>query len=118
MDYFTCRSSPWVISFSVLPGVYSRLEACFILQRAYGFFFIQLLVPATALVIMSWLPLRMVSETSLGELVEIILAITFLYYSYNSVMPKVSYVKAMYGHSKNFPLLVTDDFCRLSCHFQ
>ncbi|VDM11235.1 unnamed protein product [Wuchereria bancrofti] len=60
-----------------------RLYVCFVFDRSSGFCLIQLVVPSTAVVITSW------------DMVSIILAITFLIFSYNEMMPRVSYIKAM-----------------------
>uniref|UniRef100_A0A0R3RK70 Neur_chan_LBD domain-containing protein n=1 Tax=Elaeophora elaphi TaxID=1147741 RepID=A0A0R3RK70_9BILA len=68
---------------SYATGNYSRLYVCFVFDRSSGFCLIQLVVPATAVVITSW------------DMVSIILAITFLIFSYNEMMPRVSYIKAM-----------------------
>lgn len=76
-------------------GTYSRLECCFFFVRSAGFHFVQLFIPATAIVITSWLALWMKRESTFSDMIQVILAITFLYYSYNTVMPKVSYIKAM-----------------------
>ncbi|GMR47748.1 hypothetical protein PMAYCL1PPCAC_17943, partial [Pristionchus mayeri] len=76
-------------------GDYSRLYVCFVFSRAAGFCFLQLIVPSTAVVITSWVCLWMENETSFQDMISIILTITFLLFSYNEVMPRVSYLKAM-----------------------
>uniref|UniRef100_A0A915AAL4 Neurotransmitter-gated ion-channel ligand-binding domain-containing protein n=1 Tax=Parascaris univalens TaxID=6257 RepID=A0A915AAL4_PARUN len=76
-------------------GNYSRLYVCFVFARASGFCFLQLIVPSTAVVITSWVSLWMESETEFQDMISIILAITFLIFSYNEMMPRVSYIKAM-----------------------
>ncbi|VIO94541.1 excitatory GABA receptor EXP-1A, putative [Brugia malayi] len=76
-------------------GNYSRLYVCFVFDRSSGFCLIQLVVPSTAVVITSWVSLWMESETEFQDMVSIILAITFLIFSYNEMMPRVSYIKAM-----------------------
>ncbi|VDN04486.1 unnamed protein product [Thelazia callipaeda] len=76
-------------------GNYSRLYICFIFNRAAGFCFLQLIIPSTAIVITSWVSLWMENETSFQDMISIILTITFLLFSYNEVMPRVSYIKAM-----------------------
>uniref|UniRef100_A0A915PDD2 Neurotransmitter-gated ion-channel transmembrane domain-containing protein n=1 Tax=Setaria digitata TaxID=48799 RepID=A0A915PDD2_9BILA len=76
-------------------GNYSRLYVCFLFNRSSGFCLIQLVVPSTAVVITSWVSLWMESETEFQDMVSIILAITFLIFSYNEMMPRVSYIKAM-----------------------
>ncbi|CAJ0950758.1 unnamed protein product, partial [Mesorhabditis belari] len=76
-------------------GDYSRLYVCFVFTRAAGFCFLQLIIPSTAVVITSWVSLWMENETSFQDMISIILTITFLLFSYNEVMPRVSYIKAM-----------------------
>ncbi|VDM36508.1 unnamed protein product [Toxocara canis] len=76
-------------------GNYSRLYVCFVFTRSSGFCFLQLIVPSTAVVITSWVSLWMESETEFQDMISIILAITFLIFSYNEMMPRVSYIKAM-----------------------
>ncbi|VDO24919.1 unnamed protein product [Heligmosomoides polygyrus] len=77
------------------PGNYSRLYVCFVFSRSSGFCFLQLIIPSTAVVITSWVSLWMESETEFQDMISIILAITFLIFSYNEMMPRVSYIKAM-----------------------
>uniref|UniRef100_A0AAF5DMB1 Uncharacterized protein n=1 Tax=Strongyloides stercoralis TaxID=6248 RepID=A0AAF5DMB1_STRER len=76
-------------------GTYSRLYICFIFKRSIGYCFLQLIIPSTAIVITSWVSLWMDNQTSFHDMISIILAITFLLFSYNEVMPRVSYIKAM-----------------------
>uniref|UniRef100_A0A915DVT7 Uncharacterized protein n=1 Tax=Ditylenchus dipsaci TaxID=166011 RepID=A0A915DVT7_9BILA len=76
-------------------GNYSRLYVCFVFARASGFCFLQLIIPSTAVVITSWVALWMESETEFQDMISIILAITFLIFSYNEMMPRVSYLKAL-----------------------
>ncbi|KAI1727592.1 neurotransmitter-gated ion-channel ligand binding domain-containing protein [Ditylenchus destructor] len=76
-------------------GNYSRLYVCFTFARASGFCFLQLIIPSTAVVITSWVALWMESETEFQDMISIILAITFLIFSYNEMMPRVSYLKAL-----------------------
>uniref|UniRef100_A0A0N4WAR0 Neur_chan_LBD domain-containing protein n=1 Tax=Haemonchus placei TaxID=6290 RepID=A0A0N4WAR0_HAEPC len=76
-------------------GNYSRLYVCFVFSRSSGFCFLQLIIPSTAVVITSWVSLWMESETEFQDMISIILAITFLIFSYNEMMPRVSYIKAM-----------------------
>ncbi|CAI4221114.1 unnamed protein product [Auanema sp. JU1783] len=80
---------------SYATGNYSRLYVCFVFSRAAGFCFLQLIIPSTAVVITSWVSLWMENETSFQDMISIILTITFLLFSYNEVMPRVSYIKAM-----------------------
>ncbi|VDD94956.1 unnamed protein product [Enterobius vermicularis] len=76
-------------------GTYDRLYICFVFTRSSGFCFLQLILPSTAVVITSWVSLWMESETEFQDMISIILAITFLVFSYNEMMPRVSYIKAM-----------------------
>ncbi|VDM99284.1 unnamed protein product [Thelazia callipaeda] len=76
-------------------GNYSRLYVCFLFIRSSGFCLMQLVVPSTAVVITSWVSLWMESDTEFQDMISIILAITFLIFSYNEMMPRVSYIKAM-----------------------
>ncbi|WKX97769.1 hypothetical protein Q1695_013443 [Nippostrongylus brasiliensis] len=80
---------------SYATGDYSRLYVCFVFSRTAGFCFLQLIIPSTAVVITSWVSLWMENETSFQDMISIILTITFLLFSYNEVMPRVSYIKAM-----------------------
>uniref|UniRef100_A0A1I7RK37 Glycine receptor subunit alphaZ1 n=1 Tax=Bursaphelenchus xylophilus TaxID=6326 RepID=A0A1I7RK37_BURXY len=80
---------------SYATGDYSRLYVCFVFDRASGFCFLQLIIPSTAVVITSWVALWMESETEFQDMISIILAITFLIFSYNEMMPRVSYLKAL-----------------------
>uniref|UniRef100_A0A914YDQ3 Uncharacterized protein n=1 Tax=Panagrolaimus superbus TaxID=310955 RepID=A0A914YDQ3_9BILA len=80
---------------SYATGDYSRLYVCFVFTRSSGFCFLQLIIPSTAVVITSWVSLWMESESEFQDMVSIILAITFLIFSYNEMMPRVSYIKAM-----------------------
>uniref|UniRef100_A0A8R1HZ54 Neur_chan_memb domain-containing protein n=1 Tax=Caenorhabditis japonica TaxID=281687 RepID=A0A8R1HZ54_CAEJA len=80
---------------SYATGNYSRLYVCFVFSRSSGFCFLQLIIPSTAVVITSWVSLWMETETEFQDMISIILAITFLIFSYNEMMPRVSYIKAM-----------------------
>ncbi|KAI6174370.1 hypothetical protein M3Y98_01182800 [Aphelenchoides besseyi] len=80
---------------SYATGDYSRLYVCFVFTRASGFCFLQLIIPSTAIVITSWVALWMESETEFQDMISVILAITFLIFSYNEMMPRVSYLKAL-----------------------
>uniref|UniRef100_A0AC35TXZ4 Neur_chan_LBD domain-containing protein n=1 Tax=Rhabditophanes sp. KR3021 TaxID=114890 RepID=A0AC35TXZ4_9BILA len=73
-------------------GDYSRLYICFVFSRSSGFCFLQLIIPSTAVVITSWVSLWMESETDFQDMISLILAITFLIFSYNEMMPRVSYI--------------------------
>lgn len=113
-----------MIAWIYASGNYSRLYVCFVFSRAAGFCFLQLIIPSTAVVITSWVSLWMENETSFQvgcilyswsvradvlilrkllvatlcsfqDMISIILTITFLLFSYNEVMPRVSYIKAM-----------------------
>ena len=55
----------------LLPGTYSRLELCFVFKRNAGFYFVQLFIPATAIVITSWLSLWLERDTSFADMIEV-----------------------------------------------
>lgn len=76
-------------------GTYSRLECCFVLERRAGFYFMVLFFPATGIVIISWVSLAMSKDNTFSDIIQVILAIIFLNFSHNAVMPKVSYIKAI-----------------------
>ncbi|CAJ0567448.1 unnamed protein product, partial [Mesorhabditis spiculigera] len=76
-------------------GSYTRLYACFLFSRSAGYCYLQLIVPSVAIVITAWLSLWRESESSFEDMITILMSIIFLLYSYNSVMPRVSYIKAM-----------------------
>lgn len=76
-------------------GEYSVPQICIVFRRRAGFCFLQLFVPSTAAVAATWISLWLESETQFADIVAIILAIIFLSYHYNTVMPKVSYVKVI-----------------------
>ncbi|KAI6229258.1 Lgc-35 [Aphelenchoides besseyi] len=80
---------------SYATGNYSRLYICFVFTRSAGFCFLQLIIPSTAVVITSWVSLWMQDDSSFQDTISILLTITFLLFSYNEVMPRVSYLKAL-----------------------
>ncbi|KJH48063.1 hypothetical protein DICVIV_05858 [Dictyocaulus viviparus] len=83
-------------------GNYSRLYICFVFSRSSGFCFLQLIIPSTAVVITSWVSSWMESETEFQDMISIILAITFLIFSYNEMMPRVTYscsIRYEYGNT-------------------
>lgn len=55
----------------------------------------QVFFPATAVVMSSWVALWLAEDTTFSDVLAVILAIIFLAYAYNSVMPRVSYVKLL-----------------------
>lgn len=64
--------------------------------RSAGFCFLQLIIPSTAVVITSWVSMWMENETSFQDMISIILTILLLTFSYNEVMPRVSYLKVFF----------------------
>ncbi|CDW56043.1 Neur chan LBD domain containing protein [Trichuris trichiura] len=78
-------------------GEFNVAKFCVILKRRSGFCFLNLFIPATAVVTSSWISLWMEDETQFSDMFAIILAIIFLSFSFNAVMPKVSYIKARRG---------------------
>ncbi|KRZ51962.1 Gamma-aminobutyric acid receptor exp-1 [Trichinella nativa] len=76
-------------------GEFNVARMCVLLKRRSGFCFLNLFVPATAVVTSSWISLWMEDQTQFSDMFSIILAIIFLSFSFNAVMPKVSYIKVM-----------------------
>lgn len=76
-------------------GNYSSIGFCFILERRYGYCLIQMILPGAAVVMSSWVALWLEEETQFQDVIAVIVAIIFLSYANNSVMPRVSYVKLM-----------------------
>lgn len=54
-------------------------------ERSAGFYYTQLFIPATAIVIIGWVSLWLEKNSSLSDMIAVILAITFIYYSNNTV---------------------------------
>lgn len=73
---------------------YVHLILCLQFQRKYGFYFMELYIPATMIVFVAWLA-TMKGHESFSDLVGVLLAMLFLYFSYIEVMPKVSDFKAI-----------------------
>lgn len=73
---------------------YSRLKVCFLFKRKIGFYLMQLYIPSGVIVILAWLG-SISNHASFGDLISVLLSMLFLYYSYLSVMPKVSEFKAI-----------------------
>lgn len=76
-------------------GSFDSLELCLPFKRSAGFCILQVFIPATAVVMSSWVALWMAEDTTFSDVLSVILAIIFLAYAYNSVMPRVSYVKLL-----------------------
>ena len=76
-------------------GNYSILEACWVLKRSAGYCLVQLIIPAAAVVLCSWVALWLEEEATFNDIIAVVLAIIFLSYSQNSIMPRVSYIKLM-----------------------
>ena len=58
------RSRPLFEQSRAPAGNYSRLICCFFFTRSSGFCFLQLILPATAVVMTSWISLWMENETT------------------------------------------------------
>lgn len=48
-----------------------------------------------AIVVISWITLWLEGESPFGSMIDIILAIIFVYNAYSASVPRVSYIKAM-----------------------
>lgn len=80
------------------PGVWNELVATFTFQRLYGFYILQVYVPAYISVFISWIsfylgPENVAPRTTVG--VNALLALTFQFGSVVSNLPKTSDVKAI-----------------------
>ncbi|CAJ0943178.1 unnamed protein product, partial [Mesorhabditis belari] len=80
------------------PGVFNELIAAFTFQRLYGFYILQVYVPAYISVFISWVSFylgaeQIPSRTTVG--VNSLLALTFQFGSVVSNLPKTSEVKAI-----------------------
>uniref|UniRef100_A0A0M3IG30 Neur_chan_memb domain-containing protein n=1 Tax=Ascaris lumbricoides TaxID=6252 RepID=A0A0M3IG30_ASCLU len=80
------------------PGIWNELIATFTFQRLYGFYILQVYVPAYISVFISWVsfylgPHNIPSRTTVG--VNSLLALTFQFGSVVSNLPKTSDVKAI-----------------------
>ena len=80
------------------PGAFPCLEIKFVLQRAIGFFLIQVYIPSILIVILSWVSFwisidAIPARVSLGLLT--VLTMTTQSTSANNSLPKVSYIKAI-----------------------
>ncbi|XP_048576238.1 gamma-aminobutyric acid receptor subunit beta-1 [Nematostella vectensis] len=79
-------------------GNYTLLSASFPMHRRIGYYAIQMYVPCTFLVMLSWIVFWMNPEETGNRLtvgITTILTIVFLLGYTNSTLPKVSYVKGM-----------------------
>lgn len=72
----------------------SQLVLYFLFKRKSRFYFLELFVPAGLIVIVGYI-VSVTKQSSIGDVVGVILAELFLYFSYIAVMPKVSDFKAM-----------------------
>uniref|UniRef100_A0A0N4VM36 Neur_chan_LBD domain-containing protein n=1 Tax=Enterobius vermicularis TaxID=51028 RepID=A0A0N4VM36_ENTVE len=80
------------------PGIWNELVATFTFQRLYGFYILQVYLPAYISVFMSWVsfylgPTSIPSRTTVG--VNSLLALTYQFGSVVSNLPKTSDVKAI-----------------------
>lgn len=81
-------------SYFCITANYSRLYVCFGLERKTGFYFMELYIPATLIVTVAWL-ICISEDGSFSDMLQVLLAMLFLYLSYITLMPKVSHFKAM-----------------------
>uniref|UniRef100_A0AC35U6K2 Neurotransmitter-gated ion-channel ligand binding domain protein n=1 Tax=Rhabditophanes sp. KR3021 TaxID=114890 RepID=A0AC35U6K2_9BILA len=97
-DYVLISNSTTTIKRLYPPGVWNELVATFTFQRLYGFYILQVYVPAYITVFISWISFYLGSEnvasrTTVG--VNSLLALTFQFGSVISNLPKTSDVKAI-----------------------
>lgn len=95
-DYRVTRYMTKLINKTFTAGLFSVPQMCLELHRRTGFYYLQLIIPATSVVGCSWISLWLESETKFGDSITVILAVIFLSNSYNTLMPKVNYVKVSF----------------------
>ena len=85
-------------SHSVLLGNYSRLACEIQFVRSMGYYLIQIYIPSSLIVIISWVSFwlnRGATPARVGLGVTTVLTMTTLISSTNSALPKISYVKSI-----------------------
>ena len=86
------------LSHSVLLGNYSRLACEIQFVRSMGYYLIQIYIPSSLIVIISWVSFwlnRGATPARVGLGVTTVLTMTTLISSTNSALPKISYVKSI-----------------------
>ncbi|VDM61615.1 unnamed protein product [Angiostrongylus costaricensis] len=83
---------------SLSTGNYSRLSAYFTFKRNIGFYLIQIYLPSSLIVVISWVSFWLNREAVQARVaigVTTVLTMTTLMTSTNATLPKVSYVKSL-----------------------
>ncbi|VDP02544.1 unnamed protein product [Soboliphyme baturini] len=94
-DFYASGYSVVVRNKSVNEESFSEVVFCVGLKRRSGYCFLNLFIPATAVVTSSWTSLWLEDQTQFADIFSILLSIIFLSFSFNTVMPRVSYIKVM-----------------------
>merc|ERR1719369_350138 len=87
-----------LIEVSLSSGNYSRLLADVIFDRALGYYVIQVYIPSSLIVVMSWVSFwlnRGAAPARVGLGVTTVLTMTTLMASVNAALPKISYMKSI-----------------------
>ncbi|XP_021961461.1 gamma-aminobutyric acid receptor subunit beta isoform X2 [Folsomia candida] len=86
------------VEISLSSGNYSRLACEILFERALGFYIIQIYVPASLIVVISWISFwinRNATPARVALGVTTVLTMTTLMSSVNAALPKISYVKSL-----------------------
>lgn len=70
------------------------MRLCFFFERKTAFYFMELYIPAILIVVAAWLA-TIGKSSNFSDVLGVLLAQLFLYFSYITVMPRVSDIKAM-----------------------
>ncbi len=92
------RQLKHIISTIFLIGNYSRLAIEIQFARSVGYYMLQIYIPSIMIVVMSWVSFwidRSATTARVILAVASILTLTFLTYSTNAALPKVSYIKSI-----------------------
>merc|ERR1719427_1703033 len=87
-----------IVEASLSSGNYSRLLADVQFDRALGYYVIQVYIPSSLIVVMSWVSFwlnRGAAPARVGLGVTTVLTMTTLINSVNTALPKISYVKSI-----------------------
>merc|ERR1719369_1865386 len=87
-----------LIEVSLSSGNYSRLLADVLFTRSMGYYMIQVYIPSSLIVVMSWVSFwlnRGAAPARVGLGVTTVLTMTTLINSVNAALPKISYMKSI-----------------------
>merc|ERR1719422_262404 len=87
-----------LVEVSLSSGNYSRLLADVIFTRSMGYYMIQVYIPSSLIVVMSWVSFwlnRGAAPARVGLGVTTVLTMTTLINSVNAALPKISYMKSI-----------------------